>query len=239
MKKTIALKTLHIKPLNEEIKNIKRLLSKPATFEAGKESFLSFHSKFYQSGISECKCLTFYDLLWENLDESTARTALNKKGRTIIYGIWHSARIEDITVNMLVNRCDQVYIKNGFKDSIDAGIDHTGNSLTIDQILTLSSRINIEALRQYHSAVGKATQQSVRKLNFEDLKRKILKNDIERVSSAGGVDDVPEANWLLDFWGRKTVEGILLMPACRHLIVHMNESLQVLHNRNKSKEKLV
>jgi len=42
----------------------------------------------------------------------------------------------------------------------------------------------------------------------------------------GGVDDVPSANWLLDFWGNKTVEGILMMPAARHQVVHLNESFK-------------
>jgi len=54
----------------------------------------------------------------------------------------------------------------------------------------------------------------------------VKKEDIERVRKEGAVDDVPSANWLLDFWGNKSVEGILFMPASRHQIVHLGENFR-------------
>lgn len=214
------------KIINTEIKEIKELFKKPVTFEDGKKRFLSFHSNLYKSEMSGVKGPTFEDLLWENLPETVARESVNSKGRTILYGIWHSTRIEDMTMNILVKRDDQIYKSGNFKEKIKAGIDHTGNSLSKDGILELSGQININALNNYRIEVGRRTQQTVRSLNFSDLKRKILPENIERIRLEGGVDDVPSANWLLDFWGNKTVEGILMMPAARHQIVHLNESFK-------------
>jgi hypothetical protein len=33
--------------------------------------------------------------------------------------------------------------------------------------------------------------------------------------------------WLLDFWGKKTVAGLLQMPITRHQIVHINDCFKL------------
>ena len=58
------------------------------------------------SGVDE---KTFEDELWKELDENTFRTSINKKGRTVAYGVWHSTRIEDITMNLLVAGEEQIF----------------------------------------------------------------------------------------------------------------------------------
>jgi hypothetical protein len=210
--------------VNAEVKKLKELFKKTATFDEGKKRFLLLHSKLYRSEMSGSRESTFEDILWDGLTDQIARVAINAKGRTIIYGLWHSTRIEDITMNMLVRNGDQVYTKNNFRKPINAGIDHTGNSLSPEQILEMSLRININALCKYRTGVGKKSQSIINGLVFDDLKRKVDKRDIDRIRSEGCVDDVPAANWLLDFWGNKTVEGILFMPACRHQLVHLREN---------------
>ena len=51
---------------------------------------------------------------------------------------------------------------------------------------------------------------------IEDITANILIAD-------GGVTEHKDSIWLLDFWGRKTVAGILLMPITRHQIAHIND----------------
>lgn len=223
------------KALNAEIKELKNLLKEKATFQVGIERFLLLHSQLHRSEMSGCNKGTFEDLLWDNLSEQVARTAVNEKGRTVLYGIWHATRIEDITMSMLVNRGEQLYTRGDFKRKINAGIDHTGNSLSADEILKMSSRIDIKALQKYRLSVGRNTQNSIRALCFTDLKRKVHREDIERVRKDGAVDDVPDANWLLDFWGNKTVAGILFMPASRHQIIHLRENFRAKAKGLKSK----
>lgn len=214
------------KVLNVEISELKNLFKKAETFEKGKTRFLNLHSHFYRSVMSGSSFATFEDQLWDGLTEEMARSAVNAKGRTVLYGLWHSSRIEDITMNLLVRRGDQIYTSGKFQKLINAGIDHTGNSLSEKEILQMSARVNIKALCGYRQKVGKKTQEIIKALSFDDLKRKVLKSDIERVRAEGAVDDVPSANWLLDFWGRRNVEGILFMPAGRHQIIHFNENFR-------------
>jgi hypothetical protein len=52
-----------------------------------------------------------------------------------------------------------------------------------------------------------------------------------------GVTEHKDSVWLLDFWGKKTVAGILLMPITRHQIVHLNDCIKLkerlMHNKWK------
>ena len=214
------------KTLNEEVKNLKNFFRRAISFDEGIKRFLVMHSKLYRSEMSGIKEPTFEDFLWKGLTEQIARTAINEKNRTILYGLWHSTRIEDITMNMLVNQREQIYHKNNYKQMIHAGIDHTGNSLSPEQIVLMSLKINIKVLCKYRLEVGRTSQTIIKSLTFSDLKRKVDKKDIMRIRTEGAVDDVPSASWLLDFWGKKDVEGIIFMPACRHQLVHLRENFR-------------
>ncbi len=63
----------------------------------------------HSSNLSGIEEQTFEDELFEKLDEKTFRTSTNEKGRTIAYGIWHSTRAEDITMNILVAGDKQIF----------------------------------------------------------------------------------------------------------------------------------
>ncbi len=216
--------------INSDIKEIKELFKKQGSFEKGKKEFMVFHSNLYKSEMTGQKCKTFEDLLWENLTEEILRTSINEKGRTILYGLWHSTRIEDMTMNVLVNGTQQIYHSSNYRDKINAGIDHTGNSLSRDGISKMSSIINIDELCKYRIQVGKSSQEIIKTLRFEDLKRKVKVEDIDLLHSTGSVDDVPSANWLLTFWGNKNIHGILFMPASRHQVVHLREGFKAKEN---------
>ncbi len=60
----------------------------------------------------------------------------------------------------------------------------------------------------------------------QDLKRKVERPRLEQLLRDGSV--VRNAEGLLDYWGKKTCSGLLLMPATRHNLVHINESMRLL-----------
>lgn len=73
--------------------------------------------------------------------------------------------------------------------------------------------------------MGRRTRGIIKNLSIEDMKRKFDKCKLQSILDEGAVLDVEASNWLIDFWGRKNVSGIILMPATRHQVVHINESL--------------
>jgi hypothetical protein len=96
-------------------------------------------------------------------------------------------------------------------------------------VACFSNSIDIGALRAYLVAVGRRTREIVKQLGPEDLKRKVDPARLQRVWDEGAV--VEAASYITDYWGKRDVAGLLLMPATRHHIVHLNEALKLKRRR--------
>ena len=48
---------------------------------------------------------------------------------------------------------------------------------------------------------------------------------IQNVLDEGAV--IPEAMEVICYWGSRTIAGLLLMPATRHNVLHLNEALRI------------
>lgn len=216
---------MDLKPWNKDIKQLREIILKQDKIEESKNLALSLHSMVHSSKMSGLPIKTFEDELWDGLDEHTFRTSTNEKGRTIAYGIWHSTRIEDITMNLLVSEDGQVFNLGNWENKINYNIVDTGNAMSGEEILEFSKNINLKELINYRIAVGRRSREIIKNLTHEDMKRKFEKHSLQRIIDEGAVLDVEASNWLIDFWGRKNAAGIILMPVTRHHVVHINEAL--------------
>jgi hypothetical protein len=225
---------MDIKPWNNDLKHLREIILKQDKNMESKNLCLSLHSMVHSSDMSGMDKKTFEDELWEGLTKNTFKNSTNEKGRTIAYGIWHSTRIEDITMNLLVAGDEQIFNTGNWKEKTSSNIIDTGNALTENEIIEFSKNVHMQELKNYRIAVGRKTREIIKTLTSEDMKRKFDKCSLQRIIDQGAVLDVEASNWLIDFWGRKTVSGIILMPATRHNLVHLNESLSA---KKKSKEK--
>mgnify|MGYP000460887438 CR=1 FL=1 len=79
-----------------------------------------------------------------------------------------------------------------------------------DQIMELSKALRPAELLQYRSAVGRRTRQIVEGLTADDMKREVRKEDLKRIREEGGVTAQDDSVWLLDYWEKKDVAGLLL-----------------------------
>ncbi len=225
---------MDLKSWNDDIKELRKIILKPDKIQESKSLALSLHSMVHLSIMSGVDKKTFEDELWEGLDENTFRTSQNQKGRTIAYGIWHCTRIEDITMNLLVASDKQIFNRENWQEKINSNITDTGNAMSEDDIMEFSKNINMEELKNYRIEVGRRTRDIVENLSTQDMKRNFDKHRLQRILDERAVLDVKASNWLIDFWGRKNVAGIILMPMTRHQVIHINESLSA---KKKSKSK--
>jgi len=223
-----------LKSWNDDIKELRKIILKPDKIQESKSLALSLHSMVHLSIMSGVDKKTFEDELWEGLDENTFRTSQNQKGRTIAYGIWHCTRIEDITMNLLVAGDKQIFNREKWQEKINSNITDTGNAMSEDNIMEFSKNINMEELKNYRIEVGRRTRDIVENLSTQDMKRNFDKHRLQRILDERAVLDVKASNWIIDFWGRKNVAGIILMPMTRHQVIHINESLSA---KKKSKSK--
>lgn len=139
--------------------------------------------------------------------------------------MWHIARIEDVTMNMLVAGSPQILHQGGWLERMKIGGRDTGNLMDPEDVATLSAKIDVEALRAYRLAVGLRTRQIVQQLQPQALKQMLEPSRLQQVVQEGAV--LEAAGDLTDYWSKRNIAGLLLMPATRHNFVHLNESLNI------------
>jgi hypothetical protein len=64
-------------------------------------------------------------------------------------------------------------------------------------------------------------------LSFENLKTKIPEERKINLQKINVVSLDESSNWLIDYWCKKDVRGLLQMPFSRHWIMHMEACLKI------------
>jgi hypothetical protein len=210
---------------NENQKNLMVFLPNQKTFAKGINLLLEMHSLLHDKKVYKTTSETFYDNLWENMKEETCKI-ISDKETSILWNIWHITRIEDIISNIIIGNKETIFNKE-IQVKLNIKIKDTGNAMTRSEIESLNKNINIKELKEYRVKVGKSTHKIIETLEFTDIKRKVEKEQLEKIKQNGGVIDNPKSIWLLDFWGKKNILGLIMMPITRHQIVHINDCFKI------------
>ncbi len=218
----------------EKFVSVKTNLSKEHSFNNEKKNLLDIHSQLHDKSVYGHQEKTYYDFLWEDLHESTCKI-ISKKETSVIWNIWHITRIEDMISNILMAGKNQIFDQHMQKE-LGITVADTGNAMTVSEIELLNTQINLAGLKEYRKMVGISTQKILAELQHSDLKRKVAKEDIEKIRTAGGVTHDEKSIWLLDFWGRKNMMGLITMPVTKHQMVHLNDCFNIKERYNKSYE---
>jgi hypothetical protein len=211
--------------------NLKILLSKEQTFDNGIKLLIEMHGLLHDRKISGNNIETFYDILWENLKEETCKL-ISKKETSIIWNIWHITRIEDIVANDIIGDNDEI-LNTEIQTKLNIKTKDTGNAMTYDEIDFMNKNINIKRLKEYRLKVGKQTQKIIKSLKYADMKRNVEKKQLDKIMENGSILEDEKSKWLLDFWGRKNVLGLIMMPITRHQTVHLNDCFNIKEKYNK------
>jgi hypothetical protein len=191
--------------------------------------FFRQHAMLHSEKMSGAGLFSLEDEVFEDLSDEEVRRIPRLSEHSIAWNIWHIARIEDVTMNMLIAGTQQVMDLDNWQEQMNVSVYDTGNMTNIEQVRELSNSFDITALRAYRAAVGRRTREIVRGIQPQDLKTKVEPHRIEQLRINGAV--VEEASELLDYWSKRNIAGLLLMPATRHNLVHLNESLRLKEKR--------
>ena len=205
---------------------LKDALSKPERFNEAIQLCLELHGSVHPAEVSGADTPTLFDELWRGLSRFSFETMPTEKDVTIAWNIWHITRIEDLTANILIADNPQM-LNDEWLGSLGTTVCDTGNAMTDGEILSLSRSLDMDELCAYRTAVGRRTRETVSNLSVADLKRKMKPESVQRILAEGGVTEHKDSIWLLDFWGKKNVAGILLMPITRHQIMHISDSFKL------------
>ena len=211
---------------NPKQAQLKEIIFKSDKFDEAIQICSELHSIVHCSDISLGTSPTFLDEIWENLTKEAFEVMPTVKDVTIAWNIWHITRIEDITVNILIQDAEQV-LNDEWLKRLNVSVRDTGNAMTDDEILLFSRSVDMAELRNYRNAVGTKTKNILKELSPSNMKRKVNHENTDRILAEGGVTEHKDSIWLLDFWERKNIAGILLMPVTRHQIGHLNDSMRL------------
>lgn len=163
-----------------------------------------------------------------DLDEITFRTypvTTPDTKNSIAWHLWHIARIEDMTMNILIADDQQVLFSDSWLEKMNIEFVHSGNNMCEEEIAELSSRIDFDSLLAYRAAVGRKTRQVVSLLKPGQFKMKVEVNRIKRLFDEKAVTQ--NASWLAEYWSKKSMAGLILMPATRHNFLHLNKCIRI------------
>lgn len=209
------------KGLNKQQAKLRQLLTNAEYFKGAVELFLVHHSQLHSAKMSGEKLWSYEDDLLDDVNTTQAKHIPDGLDHSIVWVLWHLARIEDIAMSILVGGIEQVFIRYGWMNRLKIHLMHSGNEMAASEVAILSQDINYSALRAYRVAVGCQTLEIVSQLSPQELTKKVPEDRLQRVLAEGAV--VPQAQPIIDYWSRRTIAGLLLMPATRHNLVHLNE----------------
>jgi len=88
---------------------------------------------------------------------------------SIAWILWHVTRCEDVGINRLVCENSQVFDEVNWAEKLNVSRRDIGTSMTFQEVIELSSIINMDALRNYNLQVAKKVQSAIENVKPEDL----------------------------------------------------------------------
>lgn len=204
---------------------LRSLMMKPDQHASAIELLLNQHAMLHSREIAQTTPWSFEDEVLQDMSVEQIRCIPPGREHSIAWIIWHTTRCEDITMNLLVAGTPQILHSGRWIKETKSTIRHTGNAMDPAEMATFSKAIDVEKLRSYRNAVGRRTREIVQQLQPADLKRKVEPSRMQQVWNEGAV--LEAARGIADYWSKRNVAGLLLMPATRHHLTHWNEALEL------------
>jgi len=223
---------IHRTVWNQQHQRLKAALSHPDKHPDWRHLFIHQHAQVHSSQLSPDKEWSFEDEVMLGLGDDTLRRIPGRGEHSIAWILFHLARIEDVTMNMLVAGNIQLVEEDNWLEKMCVSIVDTGNTLSQKEIAQLSQTIALGALRAYRLSVGRRTCQLINQLTPGELHRLVDRTRLEKVRLSGAI--ASDASGILDYWGKRTIAGLLLMPPTRHCFLHLNEALKIKHYLSKN-----
>jgi hypothetical protein len=206
---------------------LRRLMMDSTQYDRAVKLFMSQHAMLHSRKMAQTETWSFEDEVFKDMPDEQVRRIPPGSDHSIGWLIYHIARCEDITMNLLVAGSPQILAQDDWPRQMKIRICDTGNAMSEAEMADFSNAIAIVALRAYRLAVGRRTREIARQLEPAMLQHKVEPSRIQQVMDEGAL--VEAARGIADYWSKRTVAGLLLMPATRHNLIHLQEALQLKH----------
>jgi hypothetical protein len=94
--------------------------------------------------MAQTEAWSLEDEVFDELSKEKARRIPGNSEHSIIWNIWHIARIEDVAMNLLVAGRPQILNQDNWLKQMKVKVRDTGNAMDEEGIADLSNRIDID-----------------------------------------------------------------------------------------------
>jgi DinB family protein len=188
--------------------------------------FLVQHADLHASDVGGAP--SYFDRILAGLTEAEMRLRPIKGVNSIVWLLWHVARTEDASVNLVVANGRQV-LDDDWRRRLNVPWRHIGTGMTDEEVSELSGRADVEAVRAYREAVARRTREVVRSLAPSAWEEAVGLADTARAAGAGAFG--PRSGWTegvgLRAWQDQSRAARLAGAALRHNALHLGEAVTV------------
>jgi hypothetical protein len=173
----------------------------------------------------------FHRSLWDDatkgLSEAQLRGRPHSNANTIVWLVWHTARVEDVGVNRFVVDGQQVLDAGSWLGHMKIKRRDVGTGMTGAEVDALSGGIDLEGLRGYWDAIIASTPRIVERVRGENLEALVPADRVKRVAIDEGAVGA-NAEWLTEFWAKgRTRAWMLAQTPLLHAYGHYFEARTV------------
>ena len=138
--------------------------------------------------------------------------------------LWHTARTEDVVINLVVTDGRPVFDGTWAKRLGVARVD-IGTGMTDAEVSDLGGRLDLPAARAYRTAVGRRTREVVTALPDAVWPETVTAADVGRAVAVGAFG--PNAAWVEKIWAGVSRASRLGATAIAHNAMHLGEAVAI------------
>jgi hypothetical protein len=169
---------------------------------------------------------SYFDRVLGDLTEAELRARPGPGLNSILWLLWHMARTEDVTVNLVVT-AGQPVLDDVWERRLGVPWRHIGTGMTPDEVGELTGRADPAAVRAYRDAVGHRTRAVIPTLALAAWDEPVGRADTRRAFEAGAFG--PRAGWSdttgFPPWQGESRAARLAGAALRHNALHIGEAV--------------
>jgi hypothetical protein len=143
---------------------------------------------------------------------------------SLLWLLWHMARVEDVAVNLVITDGEQV-LDDAWCRHMNVTRRDMGSGMTDDEVGELTALADIAAVRSYRSSVGLRTREIARSLHALAWDEIVTEADIARAAAAIGPRDHPPGP--AHPWCGQSRARRLSGAAVAHNRVHLGEAITI------------
>jgi hypothetical protein len=181
------------------------------------EFLLEQHGRLHAADLGDPRSM------WERMAGGLPDDVMRRRPpgmNSLAWLLWHTARTEDVVVNLVVTAGQQVF-DDGWARRLGVARRDIGTGMTDAEVTELSERLDLAAARAYRAAVGRRTREAAPALPDAAWTETVGAVDVARATAAGAFG--PAAGWVEKVWSGVSRASRLGGTVIAHNAMHLGE----------------